>query len=393
MVRLTGRVTRVRRHELSPGDAARLEMPAYTTCTIETAHGTAVAITADVPDVWQRMETLNEPVSISGVFVKRVSQDPPTALFVAERVAWHPTMPQGETVSLGESILGSLGMDVGLLDDVESRGRMRSEESDAFYAVLQAAGNIGANQLARFAQGSLSAVRDYWAAELDHADDASRRALAHEVVRRAAEGRYSVAPLFNDAEHQIGQLVVVEGVVRRVVRVAAVSREDDGTASDIARRFGFDHYYEMEVFTDDSQNYPLIFCVRELPAGFPTGGQLHVPVRVAGFFFKDWLYRTRRTEASMDSAADAGGAGRPQFAPLLIGRGPVFLEPAENESSLARWVGAGFFLLALAGIWAAAWWFARDDRKFDERTRARFSLPEGQSLDELNVPTLDEPMK
>ena len=224
MVRLTGRVKRAHRHQLPADDAVRLEMPSYTTCEIETEHGRAVVVAANVPAAWQWKQTLDEPVSVSGVFVKRLSDEVPIALLVAKRVEWHPTTPQGETVSFGESILGSLGMDVGLLDEVESRGRIRSEEHDAFYTMLQAAGKIGANQLARFAQGNLSAVRDHWAAEAERTEDEPRHSLAHEVVRRAAEGRYSVAPLFNDAERHIGELVVVDGAARRVVRVNMASR-------------------------------------------------------------------------------------------------------------------------------------------------------------------------
>jgi hypothetical protein len=50
-------------------------------------------------------------------------------------------------------------------------------------------------------------------------------------------------------------------------------------------------------------------------------------------------------------------------------------------------------VLALLGIWAAAWWFARGDRRFRERTTAaNFSPPPGQSLDALNVPAVGEPM-
>ena len=57
-----------------------------------------------------------------------------------------------------------------------------------------------------------------WEAELQSPDQ-PRRLLAAEVARLAEEGRYSVAPLFLDADRQIGQLVVVDGTARRIVRV------------------------------------------------------------------------------------------------------------------------------------------------------------------------------
>lgn len=222
--------------------------------------------------------------------------------------------------------------------------------------------------------------------------DANRRALAHEVIDRAKAGRYSVAPLFNDAARQIGQLIVVDCAARRVVRVDLSSGGDGGAPSDVARRFGIDHYYEMQVFTDDSQNYPLVFCVRELPPGLPTGDDLHVPVRVAGFFFKDWLYTTRGTR-DMDTGELDPRNGKQQHAPLLIGRAPILLQVEDEGRGAAQLVGGGLFLLALGGIWGAAWWLSRSDRRFAERRRkAANALPPGQSLDDLNLPPADEPI-
>jgi hypothetical protein len=40
----------------------------------------------------------------------------------------------------------------------------------------------------------------------------------------------------------------------------------------------------------------------------------------------------------------------------------------------------------LAGIWAVGWWLAREDRRFVRGTLAeRYSLPEGESLNNLNL--------
>jgi hypothetical protein len=238
----------------------------------------------------------------------------------------------------------------------------------------------------------LPAVKRLWEREAQ-VGDAARKSLAKEVVRRAEDGRYSVAPLFNEPAAQIGRLFVFDGVARRVVRIE-VGTAPDGRPSDVLERFAIDHYYEMEVFSDDSQNYPLVFCVRELPAGFPTGGDLHVPVRIAGFFFKDWLYRTRGSGQSEREMPAAEGGERSQYAPLLIGKAPIVLATVEGGGEVSRVVAGGLFLLALAGIWAAAVWYARDDRRFRQRTpAANYSLPPGQSLNELNLPVPEEPMK
>src|SRR5207249_1387667 len=129
-------------------------------------------------------------------------------------------------------------------------------------------------QLVQFAEQNLPLVRNDWERQVLAANTKARENLAKEAARRAAEGHYSVAPLFNDAQRQIGRLFVFDGAARRIVRIETGSRSDDGSKSDIASHFGVDHYFEMEVFTDDSQNYPLVFCVRDLPDGFPVGDSI-----------------------------------------------------------------------------------------------------------------------
>lgn len=402
LMRLTGRVRRVERHALPAEDAARLEMPEYYECGLELEDdaGTAVILTARVPQAWLELDTLNEPASASAVFIKRLSasDEPPVALLVSPSVAWHPTSAREPHVSLGRSLLGTLGVDVGLLDGIQNRNRILSAEREAFYQELDAVGRVGPIQLIRFAQNNLDDVRQAWAAEAQRlpatndaapsADAGQRRLLAEEVLRKASEGQYSVAPLFNDADRQIGRLLVLDGVVRRVVRVE-VGTSTSGEPSDVRQRFGLDHYYEMELFTDDSQNNPIVFCVRRLPAGFPTGGKVHVPVRVAGFFFKSWLYHTRPVPDDQTLDPSTNTLAPLRFAPLLISPGPVRLqEESAPGSPYAGLVGGGLFVLALAGIWAAAWWYARGDRAFRRRVLAdNYVPPEGQSLDDLELPT------
>jgi hypothetical protein len=411
MVHFTARVVKIERHELAAKEAAQYEMPTYHLCELRIDGGDKLAIVATptVPRQWDQLHGLDEPVSVSGLFVKQLpagiyeaSHDEPVNLFVAKRIAWHPTRPQEPAVSFGASVLGTLGMDVGLLDEVRSHGRFDTpdaaergrfnDQREAFYQILDVVGRIGANQLIRFADGNLEAIRRHWQHEFSIAKDDKLRALAHQVIQSAEKGRYSVMPLFFDAKRQIGQLIVLDGVARRVVRIDVGSEPAGSGASDVARRFGIDHYYEMEVFTDDSQNYPLVFCVRELPNGLGPGEELRVPVRVAGFFFKNWRYTGRAARNSASTDRPAGNEQR-RYAPLLIGRAPLLLRVEETSNATAQMVGGGLFLLALGGIWAAAWWLARSDRKFAEQRRmAGNSLPSGQSLNSLNLAPVDKPM-
>ena len=394
LVELAGRVTRVESCTLPEKLAARLDMPTYFECemTLDGGAGVARILTSRVPDAWLKMPALDEPATTAGVFIKRLPSENDAgkeSLYVSREIAWYPKQPNRPYVSLGESVLGDLGVDVGLLDRVQQRKPLSTAESEAFYEMLAAVNRIGANQLIRFAAGDLADVQQVWAAEeqrltaLDHENDLARLQLAHTVQSRAAEGRYSVAPLFNDPQNQVGELVTLDGTVRRATRID-VGSTADMAARNAAARLGIDHYYELDLFTDDSQNNPIVFCVRELPAGFPLGDGLQEPVRIAGFFFKTWSFQSRRAAPpAVDDAAPNDKVR--QVAPLLIGRGPIPLAPPDAATSRSiGLIAAGLFVLLLAAVWAAGWWLARGDRRFVASTLAKqFSVPEGQSLDEL----------
>jgi hypothetical protein len=409
LCRLNGRVKKVTKHTLPAADAERLEMPAYFECEVNADNlaDPVTIFTARVPKGWLQTDHLNDFVTANVLFIKRLTDESPArTLWLAKEIAWHPSIPkpsQSESIDdyfrgardplLGKSILGTLLIDVGQLDLVESRGRIRPQERDMFYEIMSAASLIKPSTLARIAKDDLPVVKQEWEARLQSGESERRKVLAREVIRRADEGRYSVAMLFNDPEPQIGRLFVFDGVARRAVRVEVGGASRDGESSAIAQLHDIDHYYELEVFTDDSQNYPLIFCVRELPEGFPVGGGIHVPVRMAGFFFKNWLYSTRGGQPQDETIDGKAPGPRAQFAPLLIGPSPMVLPPAQPVGHAGRFVLGGLFVLGLLGIWIASVRFARDDRRFREKTpAASFSLPPGQSLNDLNLPAVEVPM-
>jgi hypothetical protein len=409
LLRFNGLVTKVRQLKPAAPDAERLEMPVYFECEFKAAElaDPATIITSRVPSDWLRADSEVHAAAANVTFVKRLTAETrPRTLWVAKEIAWFPSLPGlaphgaidqlvGNTTDprLGKSLLGALKVDVGKFDQVTGRGPIRAQERDLFYDTLHAASLISPSAAVRIANGNLPFVKRQWEQVVRRGRTAGREALAREVVRRAADGRYSVALLFNDPLPQRGRLFVFDGVARRAVRVEVGGVPNGDNTSDIAQRHHIDHYYELEVFTDDSQNYPLIFCVRELPASFPVGSDIRVPVRVAGFFFKNWLYRTRGPEQS-DELADSESTGpHAQFAPLLIGHAPIVLETAQGRSRAGSFLLGGLFVLALIGIWATATWFGRDDRRFRERTpAASYSLPPGQSLNDLNLTAADGPM-
>jgi hypothetical protein len=242
--------------------------------------------------------------------------------FVARRIAWYPHTP-----------LGDLGMDAGLFDGLRP-GPLTSRSRECFYQLLAAAGRAERGQLLHRAQADL---------------------------RQSGEPQVSVVPLFNQPATQRGRLVVLSGTAREVVLI----RVDD---EDVRTRFGIDHYYQISLFTDDSQGNPLVFCVREIPAGMPTGKgpEFGEYVTAAGFFFNSWAYR------SQVSAESPEGGPQVQLAPLLIGRGVVWQPPPpETGHPVASAIAAGLFVLVLSIIWLVLWRHSRGDKRFHDRTLAR----------------------
>ena len=308
----------------------------------------------------------SEGVGVTPVIVaQRLRSEAPEAapsLSGVERLvpelALGPLDPQD---SLGRSLLRQLGVDPSALDLLEDRRSLTFEERDAFYALLDAVSQTPASQLARLAQSGLG---DYAARQQDLAHSDRDRLVAREVARLADEGRYSVAPLFGDGAAQRGELVVFDALVRRAVRVIVESSGGEPPP--------IDHYWEIEAFTDDSQNLPLVFCVRELPEGFPTGEAIRQPARIAGFFFKQWAYQPRSSGGERNARA---------FAPLLIGRAPVPIDvPSPTRPGWV--VGAvGVSLLVAVAVWI--WSSARSDEAYDRQTLDRLRNPDERDFSHL----------
>jgi hypothetical protein len=382
LIWFAGRVVHVEQVRLAEHDAARLEMQDYHLCDIITDEGNVLTevITGNVPRAWLGVENLDEPVAVSGIVLKCSSDNPTTSqlVVVAPHVAWYPTAASPANPSFAQAVLGSCGFDVGLLADIRNSQAIRGEEREAFYQMLFSMSHVGPQQLIRFAERNLSWFAKRWEEKLE-VDPRDR--LAQAVVRQAEQGQFSVAALFNDADSQIGNLVVLEGVVRRAVRIE-VGSTGSGQLSDIARRFEIEHYFELDLFTEDSQNHPVVFCVLDLPSGFPVGAKIHEPVRMAGFYFKSWLHHARQGKE-----AEQRSASRRQLAPLLISPGPVWIKDAVGQASVVTsLIAGGIVVLAFVGVWVAVWWFGRSDREFHRRAIAtQYALPQGESLDDLVV--------
>lgn len=291
-----------------------------------------VILTRTVPQAWLKQlkqNTLDAPATAVGMFLRLADNGSDNSgqsepIFAAQRIAWHPPGP-----------LGELGMDVGLLDELRDRKKIGARERECFYQMLAAVGRAEPGELMR---------------------------LARDELKRQDKKTFSVVPLFNEPAKQRGRLVMFSGTARRVVKVHV-------KAADIVRRFGIRYYYEIYLYTPDSQDNPLVFCVRYLPEGMPTGSdpQYSQQIKVAGFFLKTWGFRP-------ESAGMTDGDSKTrQLAPLLIAREPIWLEPSESGelNPLFGAVAGGLFILVLLAIWLAVWHSAKKDRQFNYARRKR----------------------
>ncbi|WP_442484882.1 hypothetical protein [Aeoliella sp. SH292] len=341
-----------------PSDASSPSEPAMT-CIGRDDSGMCLMMTRSVPERWSLFELESEPIGVNGVFVKLVETDEGVIapLIAVPHIEWMPTKWSPPAVNYGMSVLGILGIDVALLDNIVQRERLLGSETMAFYRILAATRGTTANELSNWAQRHMPRHREEWAG-LEKSPDLNERRLAAEVLRQAKEDRYSVAPFFNQPKDEVGQLAVFDGVVRRALRIDTSDNAD-------AAAVGIDHYYELALFTDDSQNNPLVFCVLDLPEGFPQGDDVREQVRLAGFFFKTWRYGSREGD---------GRSSQIRFAPLFIGRGPLRLvEPAEQP--IWGWIAGISFMGVIALVWLANIYRARGDRAFAASTLARIKEP------------------
>jgi hypothetical protein len=402
--RLTGRVVQAALVKVPAEWVERFELSHYYRCQVRCADGGQVAtvVTVRIPRAWPVDQPIDQRVSATALFLKRstVDTDQRQPVFAARRLAWHPDRIDSRLgVNLGMTVLGDLGVDVGLWDDVETRRPLTARDRELFFQVLDAVEQTGTRQLVRLAMQNLATRVPQWEARerelsrqlnraklpAEHAagepapqraDRAAQEALERELAAvqqqldRARDESFSIVPLFNEPDRQHGELVVLNGTARRAIKIYVSSPDGQTGMPDIWQRFGIDHYYEIEMFTDDSQNNPLVFCVRHLPRGFVEGTHIDQPIRIAGFFIKSWAYRTPTDPVASDGS-EKDPEKRWQLAPLLIGRQPLRLvPPPADHASYGGLLAGGLFVLVLLAVWYGIGRWARGDRRFEAQARA-----------------------
>ena len=336
-------------------------------CSYETTTGewSGYVLSPQIPAVWKEQGSPGQPVRFVGLVLKESGRKGTGPQLLTNHLSWYPATG----VPPGQLLLSRHGMDISLLEEVRHRQPFVkpsiSREGDAFYECISAMAETDRTELASLTLESIRRNKQLWrtkAGELEQKVrelrsrvggeaepeakegakaeyDAARQrlAMAAAIQKRGERNLSSVAPLFLQPERETGELVRIEGMARRAVRIAA-DQAPNG------------EYFELEVFPSDSQNLPVVCCVSELPEDFPQGDRIRESVRIDGVFFKSWRYRTRK---AIEVGAQTTRAQQ-LYTPIVVGRQPVWLAAyAETSGRWAMWAGIGF-LAVVGGIFLAA---------------------------------------
>lgn len=325
--RLRGELLSINKVVVLADQRERFEFDDLYRCEVDLPDVGRVAIFTDVMPAHLVEADLPQTVEADALFLKWIGNDDVMPMFAAGRLAWYP-----------RTALGQLGFDVGLLDNIVQRRALSMAESDPFYALLATIDRLS--------------IRDPATLAITAASDAA------------------VVELFGEPERFVGQLVSVQGTLRRAISIHVPDPE-------IRRRYGIDQYYEVEIFVRVDRLKPelnplvFVFCLRELPADVQVGDGLHLPVLARGIFFKLWTYESQY-------ARDVGSDLR-QIAPLLVGNTLEVL-PVATPAGQATGVLLTLAIGSVAAVGLVVWWLNRTDR----RRRARASTAEPHSLGDLS---------
>lgn len=361
ILKLVGEVTQIESVSMSDSFAERFGFASYFRVQMTTEVTTATVYCREVPSAWLSQVDHGAPLSISSsvsaMFVQlgtppQPTQGRPHLVAVAHRFAWHPRAPDSANgITPDHVFLCQYGLDASQFDTVEDRKPLTAFDRECFYQLLDTVGTMPSDVLANHAAPSVN-----------------------------------VTQLLQFPDRLRAQHCTLTGTVRRAIRI-----EVDDT--DITQRFGIDHYYEVEIFTEPdavikfkgndsdgatSENqdggdnektfysYPVVVCFRELPDWMPQGDAVHANVRFSGFFLKQWAYKTQ----FMSEGTAPGERERLQISPLLIGSRLSQSEYVDTGARIWGPLFGGMFAALVAGIGIYVWRSEKSDREFRRRRQA-----------------------
>lgn len=332
---LRGNVVRVEDVALNPAEKKLLGIPAIYRCRFQVPdQGEAEIITHFAPTSWKRNEPIRERADVVGIYIKRIRPekeggekenakpvDGDAAIFddapdlipllVSPKIQWFP-----------DTLLGNLGVDVGSFEHVPPLkiADLKKKTFDSLSPVLEL---LPRNEIIQRAFKFTEADRDPFYGMLRAAADTPSGLIEREGRKEAEKTgqRFaSAVELFNNPAETRGIPVLLTGTAKRVLPTLVEDKE-------IKKLYGIDRYYQIYLFTDDSQGNPLVVCVASIPEGMPTGAgpDYNEKISVGAFPYKLWVYET-------SAKLEDGDGYRPSYAPLLVGRAPIW-HPKKSEKA------------------------------------------------------------
>jgi hypothetical protein len=370
--RLNGTLTSAEIIPLNPAEQKALEIPAIYRCRINVSINNPVEVwTAFTPESLCKKEKINantqEKVAITGIFIKRINREnkeapltpvlsgdaPHIPVLVAPRLEWFPN-----------NYLGSLGMDFGTFEQVPVLKTADIKEKE-LKNIPFSLSLLNRKELIRRAFKFTTADKEPFYGMLKAVSKTPQGRIEQEARRELQkeskeQSRSPAVPLFNRPAEMQGKPVLLTGTARRVLPTLVEDEE-------VKKIYGIDKYYQIYLFTEDSQNNPLVICTTSLPKDMPTGSAPDYAeiISVGAFPYKLWVYE------SSEKLEDSGKTGekhpesyKPSYAPMLIGRCPIWHSKPKDAaaktdakkfgSGLPDEVKTGFtvvLFVALFGIW------------------------------------------
>ncbi|MDR0871723.1 MAG: hypothetical protein LBN39_13125 [Planctomycetaceae bacterium] len=338
---LKGDAVHVQELPLNPVQQKEYKSPAYYRCKITIGENTAEVLTFFVPAEWKRNEAIREHVLLRGIYIKRENGKQLTPLLLSPKIEWYPN-----------TFLGNLGFDVSSLEQVPALNIAALKNKDLQLPerkeILQRAFKFTAADRDPF-YGLLKALSALPAGRLEQ-----------EARSENKTNSITVADLFLKPAETRGKPVLLNGTAKRVVLTPVEDKE-------VQTLYGIDKYYQIYLYPKESQGNPLVVCVRSLPAGMPAGSDSDYAeeISVAAVPYKLWIYESAEKLEGKDG-------NKPGYAPLLIGRSPVWLPKTKPAEKVAPPSPALFY--ASFAVMFAVWFLLRAYRRRAIHKNIEFKL-------------------
>jgi len=252
-------------------------------------------------------------------------------------VAWHPDQPHPEVgVGPDQMVLTQAGVDWGLYEAVKAENGhpLGKPDSEPFFQTLSAI----AGGKAKFP---------------------------------ATQKPIDIPLLLQKSETLLGSRMKFQGTAWRIVKVSVEE-------ADVRKRFGIDHYYEIDVtiLLDKpikvaknpgdkeavlyANDFPVVLLVPRLPANLQEGENLKDAISAEGTFFRLWTYQS----------SYAGQKNKRQAAPLLMASEVHLVKKGNPLTAFSGAIATTAMVLACGTFIVIYWWFRLTDRKSASRPSA-----------------------